>query len=119
MAPKSVFRDELAIEDELVLRAELAAGLARHLVDAGDARLEMQGQPEGRRLAVEEAPAHLGANPVGRVASGHILELRHVPQAVVVAEQRERETEIVRRAEAVFELLAEALVCPAALSDPC
>lgn len=36
---------------------------------------------------------------------------------MVVAEQRERETEIVRRAEAGFELLAKAAVCPA-FPDP-
>src|SRR4051794_24747003 len=78
----------------------------------------MQRHPERGGLAVEKAPAHLGAGAVARIARRHVLELRHVPQAVIVAQHREREAEIAGRAEAVFELLTKPPIGPAAFADP-
>jgi hypothetical protein len=69
---------ELLVEDNLVLRAELPAGLSRHLVDARDARLDMQREPERRRLAVQEPVPKLRPEAVERVAAANVVEARHV-----------------------------------------
>src|SRR5829696_7150542 len=117
MAPKSVFgmssRSKMSLFSEPSLRPAWPDTSSMRATLGSRCRVS----PKGAVLRSRKRQRHLGADPVGRVAPGYVLEVRHVPQAMVVAEQRERETEIVRRAEAGFELLAKAAVCPA-FPDP-